>query len=208
MVHIWQRLWPSARHLKEVTSLFSNDGHFKWRHFLGHLPVTSEVTSHLKIFEIFFFRENVWNCPKCQKKSEKKFQKFLVTSLQVTSLHWPSASHFSSDRHLNAVTVTSFKWRADGQSQSVVRVLNFYYLWKCVYIFRCLFKQIQKTISPKTHFRFTNIGSNISKYYINFKPQKLINWSKCNRLMHDIIFEFNTTCQAYSLVHELSSFAF
>ena len=30
---------------------------------------------------------------------------------------WPSASHFSSDRHLNDVTVTSSKWRADGQSQ-------------------------------------------------------------------------------------------
>ena len=85
--------WPSARHFR------------------------SDVTS--QNFWNFFFRENVWNCPKCQKKVKKKFQKFLVTSLQVTSLPWPSASHFSSDRHLNAVTVTSFKWRADGQSHWV-----------------------------------------------------------------------------------------
>ena len=102
----------------------------KWRHFFQMTVTSSDVTSlaicpsfqkwrHISKFLKFFFSWKRQKLPKMPKKNEKKFQKFLVTSLQVTSLPWPSASHFSSDRQLNAVTVTFFKWRADGQSQRV-----------------------------------------------------------------------------------------
>ena len=116
-------LWPSACHLYkwrslqlevtitwEVTSLlmtWPSARHFKWRH----------ISKFLKIFFCFIFVFWAILHHLALKNFFVNFHKWRHFKWRHFSMTWPSASHFSSDRHLNDVTVTSSKWRADGQSQ-------------------------------------------------------------------------------------------
>ena len=101
--------WPSARHFK-VTVTFEN-------------------------FQKFFFTLNDLKLPKMAKFSKKNFSKILRCDGHLKWRHskwpWPSARHFKVTVTFERVTVTSLKWRADGQSHCLMlaKYLALYYRW-------------------------------------------------------------------------------
>ena len=89
--------WPSACHLKVTVTLWKN-GNWKI------MPKRCEIA------------KKAW-------KSKKKFFENFESDGHLRWRHskwpWPSASHFKVTVTCERVTVTSLKWRADGQSQYV-----------------------------------------------------------------------------------------
>ena len=87
--------WPSARHFKVTVTLK------KWK-----------LKNDVKM---------MWNCPKCKKKQKKIFENFASDGhlkWRHSKWPWPSARHFKVTVTFERMTVTSLKWRADGQSQN------------------------------------------------------------------------------------------
>ena len=109
--------WPSARH-------------FKWRH----------ISKFLKNFFCFIFAFWAILHHLALKNFFVNFHKWRHFKWRHFSMTWPSASHFSSDRHLNDVTVTSSKWRADVQSQYLFILLwetkSYHLLMKVILTFK------------------------------------------------------------------------
>ena len=79
-----------------------------------------QVTVTCENFQNFFFTLNDVKLPKMAKFSKKKFSKILRCDGHLKWRHskwpWPSARHFKVTVTFERVTVTSLKWRADGQS--------------------------------------------------------------------------------------------
>ena len=128
--------WPSARHFK-VTVTFEN-------------------------FQKNFFTLNDVKLPKMAKFSKKNFSKILRCDGHLKWRHskwpWPSARHFKVTVTFERVTVTSLKWRADGQSHLLKAALQFICL--IIKLIRCLnfISNRQKQTFFKRNWRWNIVG--------------------------------------------------
>ena len=123
-------LWPSARHLKEVTVTA-----FKWRSLekwladgQGSDVTWSDVTRNFWNFFSLFFGI-LGNFKRFHEKKISKILRCDVTS-EVTG-RWPRKWRHLKWPSFEKSDVTSFKWRADGQSQCKIKKV----LQKLAYIF-------------------------------------------------------------------------